>query len=201
MALLIHFGERSVFVVAGLLCLWLSYRLLGATSEFSKWSEQATSNAQSAIDILKRAITEANQTLERISEAEKKARSERTDFIQTIERVIRTKLEKIPPDIEASTTEARYWVESQLDRDFQSVDKWKEDLRKTLDEMYGKIVKMEKSMSGNCLENPGSPPQTGRLLISGLGGHRHPAVDFCSLRRVPCLNRYRGEIFGPGGRR
>jgi chromosome segregation ATPase len=128
MALLIHFGERSVFVVAGLLCLWLGYRLLDATSEFSKWPEQATSNVQSAIDILKRAIAEAKQTLERISEAEEKARTERT----VLERAKLTKLQKVSQDNEASTTEA-----------MRSVDReWKEGFSKKLDETCDKIENM-----------------------------------------------------------
>ena len=149
--LLVHFGDRIVFVVAGLLCLWLGYRLLGATTEFTKWSEQAMTNARSAIDTLKRAITEAKQTFERISEAEKKARSEKDDFNQTIERVTGAKLEEISRDINASTGEAKYGL-SRLDRELQSVDKWKGDLAKTLDEMHEKIATMEESTPKAVLE-------------------------------------------------
>ena len=141
MALLIHVGERSVFVVAGLFCLWLNYRLLGATSEFSKWSEQATSNVQSAIAILKLAITEAKQTLERISAAEKNARRERTDFTEAIEQIAGTKLEKIYQDIGSATTKARY-EEDLMKRESEFLEKWKENLTTMLGEISTKIDKM-----------------------------------------------------------
>lgn len=146
MAFFVHCAERSLFVAAGLLCLWLGYRLLVTTIEFlQKLSEHAANNTQSAIDTLKSTVDEAGRTLEQISKAETKVRRANTDLTQLITQIANSTLDNIP-EIRAATDDARSRVQGQLTLELKSVTTWRTNVTSDLAEISNRIVKMETSI-------------------------------------------------------